>query len=148
MRKFQVLLTFLLGFVVSSFAAQPVEWTAVVDLASNNEGVLKISAEIEDGWKLYGMDLPLGGPVSTNIQIEATGAEMKGDLVAETKCISANDETFQSTLEWWEGNATFSQRFKVVDQSATFSIKIRYMSCDGTTCTRPTNSKLVIEINK
>ena len=59
MRKFQVLLTFLLGFVVSSFAAQPVEWTAVVDLASNNEGVLTISAEIEAGWKLYGMDLPL-----------------------------------------------------------------------------------------
>lgn len=148
MRKLQVLLIFLLCFVVTSFAAQPVEWTAVVDMASNDEGVIKISAEIEEGWKLYGMDLPLGGPVSTTIQIEATGAEMEGDLVAETKCISAEDATFQSILEWWEGNATFSQRFKVVEPLATFSIKIRYMSCDGTTCTRPTNSKLIIEINK
>ena len=148
MRKFQVFLVFLLSFVVSSFAAQPVEWTAVVDLASNNEGVLTISAEIADGWKLYGMNLPSGGPVPTTIHVEATGAQMKGDLVAETKSITAEDTIFQSELEWWEGNATFSQRFKVEDPLAIFSIKIRFMSCDGTTCTRPTNSKLIIEINK
>ena len=45
---------------------QPVKWRISVKMTSKTEGVVTIRAIVGQGWHLYGLDIPKGGPKPTS----------------------------------------------------------------------------------
>ncbi|MDE5745526.1 MAG: thiol:disulfide interchange protein, partial [Paramuribaculum sp.] len=48
----------------------PIIWNVTSSMTSDTEGEIVFSATIEDGWHLYGLNLPEGGPKATSIDFE------------------------------------------------------------------------------
>ncbi|MCH5247586.1 MAG: thioredoxin family protein [Muribaculaceae bacterium] len=138
-------LSLLVSFFASSQMLDPVEWNLSARLQSNNEGTLEIKALIEDGWHLYGFDLPEGGPNSTSVVITPSeGVELIGELVPSRKPIKKYDNIFQLDLTWWAADVDFAQKFKINKgvEGASFDVKVRFQACDDKTCTAPRTIEL------
>lgn len=138
-------LSLLVSFFASSQMLDPVEWNLSARLQSNNEGTLEIKALIEDGWHLYGFDLPEGGPNSTSVVITPSeGVELIGELVPSRKPIKKYDNIFQLDLSWWAADVDFAQKFKINKgvEGASFDVKVRFQACDDKTCTAPRTIEL------
>lgn len=136
------LATFCIVFASIAAFAQiltPIKWTSSIDMTSEDEGVVKFTANIEDGWHLYGLDLPEGGPISTAFDFSTLeGAELVGDITPSEAPIEKTDMIFHLKLSWWENDVTFSQKFKVTSKDG-FKIDghIKFMGCNDKTCLPP-----------
>ena len=118
----------------------PAKWR----FAYNNES-LTFAADIDEGWHLYGLDIPEGGPRPVSFTVEhIEGAELIGGVAPESNAIEKYDELFKMTLQWYEKTALFKQRIKVTDP-ALFSIsgEVEYMLCNDEVCLSPTRVPFV-----
>lgn len=115
-----------------------VQWT--FDAQSHGDTLdMQFTANIVNGWHLYGTDLPSGGPQPTIFTFTTTEqADLVGDIVAERTPHSQYDPTFDMQLNWFSGTITFHQ--KAVVRAADYSIAghVTFMACDDRTCTPPT----------
>lgn len=127
--------TFLFLFFSYNLIAQiqePVKW----DYHINESGEIVFHAVVENGWHLYDMNLPEGGPISTSFEFEKmSGAELSGKVHTNSKIHSQYEEMFGMTVRWFSENPTFVQKLKILDKSK-FQISgvIQYMSCNDNNC--------------
>lgn len=134
-------------FFADLSAANPVEWSASVDIDENDCGRLTVVADIKPGWKLYGIGNYDGGPVATEIQLKGDGVELVGDLALCEQPVSAYDDIFQLTLEWWNNKAVFIQNIHVLNKDcAEIYIKVKYMTCDGSSCRPPVIKEMSVKL--
>ena len=111
---------------------ETVQWHCHID----KSGAIIFRATVEEGWHLYDMNLPEGGPVSTSFEFEQiSGAELSGKTYANSKVHSQYEEMFGMTVRWFSGNPVFVQKLKITDK-AKFQItgRINYMSCNDESC--------------
>lgn len=122
-------------------AQEPVSWTFKLADKGSGEIELAATAEIDDGWHLYDVEIPEGGPVPTSLEIdEIAGATAVGGFEpVGSKLIEVFDNVFQMKLGYYDKKAVFVQRFRVTDKSA-FTLKgdVRAMACSDNSCTPPT----------
>lgn len=142
-----VLLLALLG-CVNVFAQRPVHvhWTNTVESVNDTEGIIRWSADIDEGWHIYGMTMPdLGadaiGPQLTVFTIEpAAGLQLIGEVEPSVPATEKFDESLKLKLPMWEGKVEFTQRFKLTDGAKGAYIRgtVEYMACTNKSCTPPT----------
>lgn len=140
---------FLTAFL-SSWAQMltPVKWTTSVSVDDSGSGVVTFAAAIDEGWHLYSMDIPDGGPVATSINWEKTeGVEMEGEPVPDRPPHEEVDKVFDLKLGWWENSVTITQKFKVKDMDAGYCLEgyVRYMACNDETCQAPSSEEFKFE---
>ena len=71
----------------------PIHWNANVEMVSENSGVINLDAEVDNGWHLYGLNLPDGGPISTSISFTLPeGVILDGDIEPSEKPIEKFDK--------------------------------------------------------
>lgn len=118
---------------------EPIKWTTSIDRQSETELTVKFSASIEDGWHLYGFDLPEGGPSSTSIDFSTLdGVERIGGIIPSVAPVDKVDMIFHLKLNWWESDVTLSQRFKVTGKDGyKIAGTISFMGCNDQTCLPP-----------
>ena len=118
---------------------EPIKWTTSLDKVSASEVVVKLSASIEDGWHLYGFDLPEGGPASTVVDFSTLeGVERIGGITPSVAPVDKVDMIFHLKLNWWESDVTLSQRFKVTgDNGYKIAGTVSFMGCNDQTCLPP-----------
>lgn len=132
----------LLAFITVAAQAQiftPVTWEFGLNDSGSAEKELLFTATLENGWHLYDMNLPEGGPVSTAFTFETIkGAELVGTPSATTKPTTVFDELFDMELRWFGGKVTFVQKVKVTDPKK-FAIagEVEYMACNDENCLPP-----------
>ncbi len=134
------LLTLLL-FVTSALYGQmadPVTVSASADIA-DNEATITFKAVIEPGWHLYSANLPAGGPTSATVEFETLeGAELQGSLVPGEGEIEKNDPIFGMKVRYYENEATFTQKVKLLGGKYRLQGYLRYGVCNDETCLPPT----------
>ena len=64
LRLFTIALAFAVLGIVSAAAQRPVHvhWTTDIKTVSPTEGTIRWSAEIDEGWHIYGLEMPPLGP--------------------------------------------------------------------------------------
>ena len=95
---------------------------------------------IDQGWYIYGIDIPDGGPYPTSLSIDRVeGAVAVGGFEArDSKLNSGYDAIFEMTIGSYEGTAKFVQLFKVTDKNKfVLEGDIRSQACNGSECTPP-----------
>ncbi len=143
-----VLLLWLLLQVVllNGQIVEPVKWNCSVVTERENvrigdEVVVRLTVNIEEGWHVYGMEIPEGGPQATEVVVtEAKGVEALKDGRPKvlTKMKTAYDSTFMMTLGWWEKRCEMELKYRVTAEKWSVKGYVRYMCCDDESCLPPT----------
>ncbi len=136
-KKLSIIFVFL--FSISGINAQifnPAHWKFEVKDSGSGNAELLFKVTLDNGWHIYDMNLPDGGPVSTSFAFEKiSGAELVGKPVASSKPVEKYDPNFEMNLRWFSRAVTFSQKIKVTD-IAKFSVAggVNFMVCDDKSC--------------
>ena len=148
MRKISLLLAIVVAATFGAIAQNPIKWRTSVTMTSETEGVVTMKAILQNGWHLYGTELPAGGPKATKFDLSAsTGVIFIGTLVPSIKPAEQHVDMFNLTLNWWDKNVTCTQKFKVTDASTAKIIGvINYMGCNDETCAPPKKQKISIVV--
>lgn len=132
MKKFFKLFTFLVlmvPFIAKAQILEPVQWTVETEKLNKNEYNIVFKAEIEDGWHLYSQNTPFGGPMPLYFDfIDTLGIERIGG-VAEPEAIVHYSDIFEIDEHFFEKEAVFTQRVKLLDDAATVSGVITGQTC-------------------
>ena len=145
-KKIALSMVLLMSIYISAMGQilNPVKWTISISVEGDGTGVMTFAAAINEGWHLYSMDIPEGGPVATSLNWDKLeGVELEGEPMPDRKPNEVVDEVFDLKLGWWENNVTISQRFRVNDIDAGYDIEgyVRYMVCNNMTCQAPANEE-------
>ena len=132
MKKLFKLFTFLVlmvPFIAKAQILEPVQWTVETEKLNKNEYNIVFKAEIEDGWHLYSQNTPFGGPMPLYFDfIDTLGIERIGG-VAEPEAIVHFSDIFEIDEHFFEKEAVFTQRVKLLDDAATVSGVITGQTC-------------------
>jgi len=134
---FSFLLT--LSLALQAQILEPIHWDVRLKPVNDTEYQVVYHATIDEGWHLYNMDLPEGGPVSTSFEIELKqGLVLNGKTVATSKPVVKKDVQFDMILSWFVNEATFIQKLKVTDPKS-FHLKghVQFMACNDESCLPP-----------
>lgn len=142
MKKYLTIIALALAFAFSASAQSPIRWRTSVKMTSQTEGIITIKALISDGWHLYGLDMPQGGPKPTKFDFSnSNGISIDGDIKPSESPNYQIDPLFGKRLSWWDRNVTFTQKFslksKTEKKDARINVTISFMSCNGESCTPP-----------
>lgn len=149
MNKFLTSLIFLCtSLFVSAQIENPAKWS--YQLTEGAEGAqIEFKVNIAQGWHLYDLNLPEGGPVSTSFHFESLkGCSLIGDIVSQQKPITYHDAIFDMQLRTYEGKASFIQKIKI-DNPDSLLIEgyLQYMLCDDKACLPPSSVEFRIGKN-
>ena len=132
MKKLFKLFTFLVlmvPFIAKAQILEPVQWTVETEKLNQNEYNIVFKAEIEDGWHLYSQNTPFGGPMPLYFDfIDTLGIERIGG-VEEPKAIVHYSDIFGIDEHFFEKEAVFTQRVKLLDDAATVTGIITGQTC-------------------
>jgi len=126
------LLFILLGGTASAQMQEPVKWKYSI----NESGEIVFHATVDQGWHLYDLNLPEGGPIPTSFEFdEIKGAELVGKIISNSKIHSQYDDMFKMTVRWFAENPTFIQKLKITDRDKfMISGSIKFMTCNDQSC--------------
>ena len=117
-------------------AQEPVVWTTDIEKTTDTEYVLIFRAVMQPKWHLYSQNLPKDGPLPTEFVFE--GADTAFELLGKTeesKTVTAFDPIFEMDLSWFEGEATFRQKIRLLQpELGTVSGEINFQACDDKIC--------------
>jgi thiol:disulfide interchange protein len=139
----KALLFSLMLFATSCLYSQilePIKWKIQIKSTTETESQVVFSATIDEGWHLYNMNLPEGGPVSTSFHFEKIqGAKLLGKTVAQTPAVHKKDEIFGMELSWFVHKALFIQKL-IITNKDQFQLEghIEFMGCNDESCLPPT----------
>jgi len=111
---------------------EPVKWTVEQKITSDKTAEIQIHATIDEGWHLYGLKLPAGGPHPTSIVFDKIENAVKvGDIKTPSKLLKQFDANFNMELNWYSGQALFIQQIKFTDASKV-NVKgyVEFMACN------------------
>ena len=151
MRKtiFLILLTF--ASVIASYSQifEPVKWSFQLKNTGKTTADVVIKATIEEGWHLYGMNIPNDGPRPTNIVFgKLQNAKLEGKIQGLSKLKEVYDPNFDMKLSWYANEAIFVQKISFAD-AAKVSVKgyVEFMSCNDESCLPPAKEEFSLGVS-
>lgn len=137
-----LLLISLIGVITSTAQIiNPVSWEKSLKMTGDTSGEVIFTATIDNGWHMYGLDIPKGGPQPTTVEWNTLeGVNLVGGLTPSRPAHEEMDMVMDMKLGWWENDITLTQKFELTDKNGyNISGDIRYMVCSGETCQPPTS---------
>lgn len=117
---------------------EPVAWSFSQQKAGDNLYELRFTATIDQGWSIYGTDIPEGGPIPTGFEFTPNAGYRLIGKINQPKAVVKFDPNFNMDLSMYSQSVTFSQKVEVLsDKPVTVSGELVFMSCDATSCLPP-----------
>src|SRR6478672_12406616 len=141
-------------FAVLASAQEPSHWTLSTDKVS---GQLKaggsinaqLKADLDEGWHLYALDQPLGGPIPTTIKISDGSPFVLDGEITSPKPTIRPDQNFvvdgkPIDTKFFERSVTFGISAKAnADTSVdAFGVSVRFQLCNDKFCLPPKTLKI------
>ncbi len=142
----KVLFTAIIAFLAVMAQAQmiaPVKWDIEIkELKGGNQYEIVATADIDPGFKLYGVDMAEGGPIKTSFNFETMeNCKKFGKAVEVTPSKTAHDKTFDMEVTYFKVQAVISHKIWVTEKPAKVSGYVQWMSCNDDMCTPPTDEE-------
>lgn len=134
-----MIFTLLVAFSTFAEILEPVKWNIELKMTGKTTADIIFRATIDEGWHLYGMNIPKDGPRPTTFVFESfKNAKAEGKVQGISKIREIYDPNFDMKLTWYADEAVFVQKISFKD-AAKVRIKgyVEYMSCNDETCTPP-----------
>lgn len=151
MNHITVFISLILG--VLSAVANPVAWTVTLDdVEGDSIATVVARATVDDGWHIYGLDMPDGGieagiPDPTHFSFGA-GIETIGTTTADGVATVHCDTDLGVDLPWLAGVVTLRQRVAIASEAAgAVRGSVEYMACTDQACTPPAHHDFAIALD-
>jgi thiol:disulfide interchange protein len=147
-----ILITFLLLFTAGNQTVaqqlQPIKWTTEVRASEGNIAEILIKGKIDEGWSLYDLNVPPGGPLPTVFTfVKSNNYQLTGKVQATPKASVTYDDVFMMDIGKWKKNVTFIQKIRVLNnQKFNLEVDIDFMMCDDNSCI-PLSDNLKIPVD-
>ena len=124
-----------------------VKWSATITGTTSTTASATLSATIQDGWHVYALSQPSGGPTPLKINIPDGGSFTLAGPVAETKVIRHFDPNFNMETAYYVTVASFNLEFNGTGAAASGSIPIdvRFQACSDRLCLPPFTAHVTAE---
>ncbi|PVX51968.1 thiol:disulfide interchange protein DsbD [Balneicella halophila] len=143
-------LLFVTAFTVFAQMYNPVSWEFDSKKISDNEYELIFYANIDEGSSMYSQHIDEGGPIPTTFNFEDSESfELIGKTIeSENNRETKHDDIFDMELTKFHDQAVFTQKIKVLDINKPIKGFVRFMSCDDTQCTPPTEEEFLFTLSE
>jgi thiol:disulfide interchange protein DsbD len=134
------LLSLMLLFTAHATAQilEPVSWDFSHEKTGENRYALHLTATIDPGWSIYGMDIPAGGPIPTTIEFGPGEGYRLADPLRHPVASVKYDPNFDMELSMFDGRVRFTQVVEVLSsETVRISGEVGWMSCDDQRCLPP-----------
>lgn len=136
---FLLLFTFIGIVSLSAQIINPVNWEKSIKMTGESSGEVIFTATIENGWHMYGLELPADGPQPTTVRWEELeGVKLIGEITPSRPAHEEFDAVMNIQLGWWEKDITLTQKFELTEKAYKITGDIKYMVCSNETCQPPT----------
>ncbi len=114
----------------------PISWSSEVKKIDSDMAEIHFRANIQDGWDLYSLDVPPGGPLPTVFTFEKNSDfQLIGKMTTNPKPKLSYDDVFEMEIGKWKKSVTFIQKIKVARfQKFSINVDIDFMMCDENSC--------------
>lgn len=139
MKKVSLLIVAVL-FTITGAVAQiynPVKWSVASKKLSDKEAVVFIRAAIDNGWHIYGLSVPEGGPIATSFAFASSKDYSLNGKVAAPAPQSKFEEVFDMSVPYYAKEVTFQQKVKLNKGQTTVKGVVEFMACDKERCLPP-----------
>lgn len=100
-----------------------------------------VHASIGEGWHLYSMDVPPGGPIPTTLSVAEGAIFEAAGPPSQPEPIPWFDQNFGMETNYFEDTVDFTVPVRVKESASPgnheLTIQFRYMVCNDTTCLPP-----------
>jgi thiol:disulfide interchange protein len=136
---FSILCLYCLYAGLNAQIFEPIKWKIEMKATSATSGEVVLKAKIDDGWHLYGLNIPKDGPKATSIVFEKlSNVKKQGELSAPSKLNKSFDANFGMELNWYINEAVFIQKLTFDDASKVkVGGYVEYMACNDMNCLPP-----------
>ena len=146
--------TFLLMSTCSGAQAQRpseiVKWSANVTGSTPKTVSATLTATIQDGWHVYAISQPSGGPTPLKISTPADSSYSLERPVAETTVVRHFDPNFNMETIYYLKTASFTLPMKGPGAAAndTVPIDVRFQACSDRLCLPPYTTHLSASLKR
>lgn len=146
-RTFAILFLLFTAAGLNSQVLEPVTWSFRSEKTGENTFDLVMTAELDEHWYLYAMDIEAGGPIATSFTYEpGAGFTLSGKTVEVTKPAVKYDKSFDMNIGMHSGVAEFRQKITLTSDSAVVKGYVTFMSCDDKQCLPPRDVEFAIRL--
>ncbi len=131
----------LFALAATSQPRTPVTWTLTVDQAKEAPGgtvLAKVEATLDEGWHIYALSNPPGGPTPTTIKMNPANAAVAGLKLYQPKPETKFDQNFQVNVEAFEKQVTLLVAVELAKDAPAGALEIplqvRYQACTDKEC--------------
>ncbi len=129
----------------------PTSWTLDLGDGPPSPGAtltIRVLVRIEEGWRLYSLTQPPGGPVPTRIWLAEGQPWVLAGPVRGPDPVKEFDAVFGMEVETYSGRVQFELPVEGVGEPLTSPIQVRarYQMCNGELCLRPKTLRLELPI--
>jgi len=125
-------------FTLQSQVLEPVTWSFGSEKTADNKFEIVMTADIDNSWHLYAMDIAESGPIATSFTFEEPSSyTLEGKPVAIDKPEVKFDNSFGMDIGMHSVKAEFRQKITVNQYPATVKGFVTFMSCDDKQCLPP-----------
>ncbi len=142
------LLYFLIALSLYGQEKSPVSWSATLISTATNTYEVEVVATIQQGWFIYAVDTPEGGPIPTEVSLDQSrDLEWVTEMAQVTEAKEGFDELFEINVKKMAETAVFRQTIKTLSTYPSVSGTAYFMTCDGSQCLAPTTHTFVATKN-
>ncbi len=146
-RTFAILFLLFAAAALNSQVLEPVTWSFKSEKTGENSYEIVMTAELEEHWHLYAMDIEEGGPIATSFTFEpGEGFTLSGKTLEVTKPEVKFDKSFGMNIGMHSEMAEFRQKVTVAQYPAVVKGYVTFMSCDDKQCLPPRDVDFAVEI--
>src|SRR5713101_6259800 len=128
---------------LSAQKLDPVHWTLTSDADKAPPGStvpLRLTAKLDEGWHLYSLTTPKGGPIPTTVGLAESPA-IESSKLFQPKPVRKFDPNFNLDTETFQKEAAFWITAELKKDAPAgpveLTAQVRYQSCDDRQCLPP-----------
>ena len=133
---------------------QTVHWAATLagtgGVKQGGETTLELSGAIEDGWHVYALTEPAGGPTALRVSLDENEVAEVAGAASGTAPRKRRDPSFGVLTQFYTHSFTVRVPVQVKQQPATgrrsIPVSVRFQTCSDRECQPPTTIHLVVPI--
>jgi len=148
-------IAFLISLLVITVSAQDIaHWSLQTDAAgkslrAGDTTKVQLKAQIDEGWHLYALDQPAGGPIPTTIKVaDGSPFAIEGDITSPKPTIKADPNFIVDgkpiDTKFFEKTASFNMEAKAIADAPVdaLGLSVRFQLCNDKFCLPPKTLKI------
>jgi DsbC/DsbD-like thiol-disulfide interchange protein len=133
---------------------QPVQWagSAIPGTPAEQGSTIKIelSAEVQEGWHVYGLTQAPGGPTPLRVTLDENGVVQVVSVKSGTPSTKKHDPSFDLETEFYPGSFSLDIQTQVKQHAPSgnqsIPVSVRFQACNDRTCLPPKTVHLSVPI--